>query len=215
MEQSVAESKRKANRTKSEFVATLAPVRSAFRGEPRPRDVVNVLQISRNQLLALEASETATRPAIVPQGPPARIRQYMKGGCTMACQKYYSLVWYRAFFKWLSKVITWLRSLRSVIGLKDSRQFFYQWEAKPKLIAPCTRHFSRALSELQVISRDCDWFIALCAPVVIGRSDCLGFGFSTVIWKPLYTNLFWFVIIIIIILFIFTILTIIFTINEN
>ncbi|XP_015762340.1 PREDICTED: structural maintenance of chromosomes flexible hinge domain-containing protein 1-like [Acropora digitifera] len=79
VEQSVAEGKRKANRIKSEFVATLAPVRSAFRGEPRPRDVVNVLQISRNQLLALEASETATRPAIVPQGPPARIRQYMKG----------------------------------------------------------------------------------------------------------------------------------------
>ncbi|KAK2571643.1 Structural maintenance of chromosomes flexible hinge domain-containing protein 1 [Acropora cervicornis] len=59
VEQSVAESKRKANRTKSEFVATLAPVRSAFRGEPRPRDVVNVLQISRNQLLALEASIVA------------------------------------------------------------------------------------------------------------------------------------------------------------
>ena len=85
VEQSVAEGKRKASRTKSEFVATLAPVRSAFRGEPRPRDVENVLQISRNQLLLLEASETATRPAIVPQGPPARIRQYMKGGCTVAC----------------------------------------------------------------------------------------------------------------------------------
>ena len=62
--------------------------------------------------------------------------------------------------------------------------------------------------------RDCDWFIALCAPVVIGRSDYLGFGFSTVIGKPLYTNLFWFVIIIII-SFIFTTLTIIFTLNEN
>ena len=31
-----------------------------------------------------------------------------------------------------------------VIGLEDSRQFFNQWEAKPKPIAPCTRDFSRA-----------------------------------------------------------------------
>ena len=43
----------------------------------------------------------------------------------------------------------------------------------------CTRHFSRALSELQVIARNCDWFIALFAPIVIGRSNCFGFGFST------------------------------------
>ena len=47
----------------------------------------------------------------------------------------------RAVFKWLSKVITWLRLLRLVIGLKESRQFFNQWEAKPKPIAPCTRDF--------------------------------------------------------------------------
>ena len=71
------------------------------------------------------------------------------------------------------------------IGLKASRQFFNQWEAKPKPIAPCTRDFSRAFSELQVIARNSDWFIALSAPVVIGRSNCFGFGFSTVIWKPL------------------------------
>ena len=84
----------------------------------------------------------------------------------------------RAVFKWLSKVITWLRLLRLVIGLKDSRQFFNQWEAKPKPIAPCTRDFSRASSELQVIARNCDWFIALFAPVVIGRGNCFGFGFN-------------------------------------
>ena len=60
-------------------------------------------------------------------------------------------------------------------------KFFNQWEAKPKPIAPCTRDFSRALRELQVISRNCDWFIALFVPVVIGRSNCFGFGFSTVI----------------------------------
>ena len=58
----------------------------------------------------------------------------------------------RAVFKWLSKVITWLRFLRLVIGLKDSRQFFNQWEAKPKPIAPCTRDISRASGEFQVIA---------------------------------------------------------------
>ena len=93
---------------------------------------------------------------------------------------------HRAVFKWLSKVITWLRLLRLVIGLKDSRQFFNQWEAKPKPIAPCTRDISRASGALQVIARNCDWFMELFVPVVIGRSNCFGFGFSTVIWKPLY-----------------------------
>ena len=47
-------------------------------------------------------------------------------------------------------------------------------------IAPCTRDSFRALSELQIIARNCDWFIALFSPVVIGRSNCFGFGFSTV-----------------------------------
>ena len=78
----------------------------------------------------------------------------------------------RVVFKWLSKVITWLRLLRLVIGLKDSRQFFKQWESKPKPIAPRTRDLSRASSELPVIARNCDWFIALPAPVVIDRSNC-------------------------------------------
>ena len=112
---------------------------------------------------------------------------------------WFSLCWsvhqeihhFQAVFKWLSKVITWLRLLRLVIGLKDSCQFFNQWEAKPKPkpIAPCTCDFSHALSELQVIARTCDWFIVLFAPVVIGRSNCFGFGFLTVIWKPLVTFL--------------------------
>ena len=90
----------------------------------------------------------------------------------------------RAVSKWLSKVITWLRLLRLMIGLQDSRQFFSLWEAKQ--IAPCTRDFSRASSELQGIATNWDWFIALFAPVVIGRSNYFGFGFSTVIWKRLY-----------------------------
>ena len=28
-------------------------------------------------------------------------------------------------------------------------------------------------------------FMALFVPVVIGRSNCFGFGFLTIIWKPL------------------------------
>jgi len=95
----------------------------------------------------------------------------------------------RAVLKWLSKILTWLWLLRLVIGLKDSRQFFNQWEAKPKPIAPWMCDFSCASSELQVIARNCDWFIVLPAPVVIGRSNCFGFGFSTVIWKPLYKEI--------------------------
>ena len=43
------------------------------------------------------------------------------------------------------------------------------------------RDFSRALSKFEIIARNCDWFIALFAPVVIGWSNCFGFGFSTVI----------------------------------
>ena len=83
-------------------------------------------------------------------------------------------------------VITWLRLLRLAIGLKDSRQFFNKREPKLRPIALRTHDFSRASSELHVIAGNCDCLIALSAPVVIGRSNCFGFGFSTVIWKPLY-----------------------------
>ena len=65
-----------------------------------------------------------------------------------------------------------------MIGLKDLRQFFNQCDVKPNPIAPCTRDFSRASSELQVIARNCDWFMALFVPVVIGRSNCFGFRFK-------------------------------------
>ena len=66
-----------------------------------------------------------------------------------------------------------------VTSLKSSRQSFNQWKAKQ--ITPCTRCFSRALSELQVIVDNCDWLIALFAPVVIGWSNYFGSGFSTII----------------------------------
>ena len=87
---------------------------------------------------------------------------------------------FTAVFKSLSKVIMIAIGTLSDWLKKDSRQFFNQSEAKPKPIAPCTRDSSRTLSELQIITRNCDWFMALFAPVVIGRSNCFGFGFSTI-----------------------------------
>ena len=83
----------------------------------------------------------------------------------------------RVVFKWLSKVI----------GLQDSRQFFNRNEKQNQNQSHHVHViFSGALSELQVITRNCYWFIALFAPFVIGRSNCFGFGFSTVLWKLLY-----------------------------
>ena len=46
------------------------------------------------------------------------------------------------------------------------------------------RDFSSALSKLQVIARTSDWFITLLPPVLIGRSNYFGIGFSTVIHRP-------------------------------
>jgi len=40
-------------------------------------------------------------------------------------------------------------------------------------MAPCTHDFSRALSDLQVIAWNCDWFILLFSPAVIGWSELL------------------------------------------
>ena len=56
----------------------------------------------------------------------------------------------------------------AIAMLSAMRQFFDQREAKPIAIAPCTRDFSRALSALQVVAGNCDWFIALFAPILIG-----------------------------------------------
>ena len=51
--------------------------------------------------------------------------------------------------------------------LKRLAPVFQPMRSKPEPIAPRMRDFSRAMSELQVIARNCDWFI-LFAPVVIG-----------------------------------------------
>ena len=66
-----------------------------------------------------------------------------------------------------------------MIGLKISRQVFNRLEDKP--IAPCTRDFSCALSKLQIIARNSDWFIALFALSVIGHSYYFSNGFLTVV----------------------------------
>ena len=49
-----------------------------------------------------------------------------------------------------------------------------------------TRDFSHALNKLQVMARNSHWFIALFAPLVIGRSNSFGIGLSTVLWNTLY-----------------------------
>ena len=72
----------------------------------------------------------------------------------------------------IATLTDWLKRLAPI--------FFHQREVKPKPIAPRTRDFSRASSKLQVIAMNCDWFTALFVRVVIGRSNCFGFGFLTV-----------------------------------
>ena len=67
--------------------------------------------------------------------------------------------------------------------LKISRKFFNQWETKPKPI-----HFSRALSKVQVIARNFDWFIAMFAPVVKGRINY--FSLVLFFWESFETALF-------------------------
>ena len=51
----------------------------------------------------------------------------------------------------------------------------------------CVYNRLRAFSELQILARNCYWFIALFAPVVIGRSICFWFWFfdshlKTALW---------------------------------
>mgnify|MGYP000108525360 CR=1 FL=1 len=66
--------------------------------------------------------------------------------------------------------------LRQMIGLKKSCTSFQPIRTRPRPITPCTRDFSRALSKLRVIAKDCDRFIALFAPVVIGWSNYIRKG---------------------------------------
>ena len=76
--------------------------------------------------------------------------------------------------------------------LKISRPLFNQTEEKPKPIEPwpCARDFSRALSKLRVSARNSDWFLAVFALVVVGRSNYFGIGFSTVTLKRSFSSSF-------------------------
>ena len=89
---------------------------------------------------------------------------------------------FRAFFQWLSRVITPLRLLCTDIGLK----FFDQWESKPTAIAPCTPDFSRSLSKLQVVPRNSVCFIKPFTLPLIDQSNFFGIPYSTVNWKSFY-----------------------------
>ena len=79
--------------------------------------------------------------------------------------------------KYVIAIVTlsdWLKRLAPVFQPMRSKT-----QTKP--ITACMRDFSRALSELQVIARNCDRFIALSAPVVIGRSRAVFKGLSKII----------------------------------
>ena len=77
----------------------------------------------------------------------------------------------------------WLKSLAPVFHWKTGWSNEKQNQNQSHHVLPI---FLVALSKLKVNVRNSDWFIALFAPVVIGLSNNFGFGFSTVIWKPLY-----------------------------
>ena len=70
----------------------------------------------------------------------------------------------------IATLIDWLKNLAPVLQ---------SMKGKSKTNRTLCVRFSRSLNKLQVIARNCDWFIALFAPVVISRSNY--FGFSTVI----------------------------------
>ena len=60
-----------------------------------------------------------------------------------------------------------------VIGLKESHQFFNQWEAKPKPIAPCTRDY-RWLLGIVIGSSRCSfllWLVGVIALVLVFRQS--------------------------------------------
>ena len=72
------------------------------------------------------------------------------------------------------------------IGLKNSRQFFIQWEVKPIPIVIHSHSFYRAWRQLDVFPLSFDWFTGLSVSFVTGQSDYFDFRFTTLNWKPLY-----------------------------
>ena len=71
----------------------------------------------------------------------------------------------------ISTLSDWLKRLAPVFPSTNEKQNQNQ-----------SRHdISRASGALQVIARNCSWFMELFVPVVIGRNNCFRFSFSTVI----------------------------------
>ena len=64
---------------------------------------------------------------------------------------------------WLSNLSRFFQSLRT--KTKSNRTLY-------------ARFFPRFKPKLQVIARNSDWFFALLAPVLIGRRNYFGIGFS-------------------------------------
>ena len=88
----------------------------------------------------------------------------------------------RVVFNWASKVncVCFVFALLlSVVDQQTSRHSF----------VTCKHAFSCALRRLHVIALNSDWLIALFRSVVIGWSNCFGFGFTTLNWKLLYQDL--------------------------
>ena len=50
-----------------------------------------------------------------------------------------------------------------------------------KKLAPVFQRMRIEKLNKKIMARNCDWFMELFVPVVIGHSNCFGFGFSTVI----------------------------------
>ena len=64
--------------------------------------------------------------------------------------------------------------------LKNLAPVFPPMRSKTKTNRTWFARLFRALRKLQIIACNSDWFIAQFAPVVIGRSNYFGIGFSSV-----------------------------------
>ena len=74
----------------------------------------------------------------------------------------------------IAKLSDWLQRLAPVFQPMRSK-------TKTKTNRTMYTGFLPCFEQVTGNCKDCDWFIGLSAPVVIGRSNCFGFGFSTVI----------------------------------
>ena len=73
-----------------------------------------------------------------------------------------------------------------MIGLKISRHFFIQSKEKWKPLVTPSHMFSRVSRQLLAFISSFDWICGLSVPFVIGQSDNIGFGFTTLNLKLLF-----------------------------